>query len=105
MRCTQCGCQWNLDGEQRIITNQVLTKVCKGAGTKGSPPLSEFFKKKTDTNSPQDPETRPQTVRHEAPDTPDTRPQPRRLHFSTQLDAVEDHDEDDDGSPMAVDFF
>lgn len=51
--CTNCGCQSNLDGELRIITNQVLTKVCKGAATKGSPPLSEFFKKKGETLSQQ----------------------------------------------------
>ena len=46
VKCTQCGTQWNLDGNQRLIATQALYKPCKGAATRGSPPLSEFFKKK-----------------------------------------------------------
>ena len=83
VKCTQCGCQWNLDGEQRIITNQVLSKVCKGAGAKGSPPLSEFFKKKGDTHSQAEGDHKPTA---EPEPAVSTRPTPRRLHFPTSLD-------------------
>ena len=83
VKCAQCGSHWNLDGEQHIITNQVLSKICKGAGTKGSPPLSEFFKKKSDAHSQAEGDHKP-TAEHE-PEV-STRPTPRRLHFPTSLD-------------------
>ena len=83
VKCTQCGCQWNLDGEQRIITNQVLAKVGKGAGTKGSPPLSEFFKKKSDTHSQAEGDHKPTAEQEPAVNT---RPTPRTLHCPTSLD-------------------
>ena len=87
VKCTQCGCQWNLDGEQRIITNQSLTTVCKGAGTKGSPPLSEFFKKKSDSQGQAEADAQQPTEAHEQ--AVSTRPTPRRLHFPTALDERE----------------
>ena len=106
VRCTQCGCQWNLDGEQRIITNQVLTKVCKGAGTKGSPPLSEFFRKKTDTSSQSAEASLSQPPAKEAQSLDVQGPTPRRLHFNTQLDEREgQEDEEGEGNNMIVDFF
>ena len=83
VRCIQCGAAWNLDAEQRIITNQQLSKVCKGASAKGSPPLSDFFKKK-------DPSTSSSTQPHNtAAAAKATQPTPRRLSFQTALDALE----------------
>ena len=80
VRCTTCGSQWSLDGERRIISNQHLTKACRGASGKGSPPISEFFKKKNDgpsqASTPADQESH-------------TGPTPRRLHFPTALDEQE----------------
>ena len=86
VRCAQCGTQWHLDGHKRIITTQALTKPCKGAGLKGPPPLSEFFKKKSDANSQPEVEHKQprQTTEHEPASS--ARPAPRRLHFPTALD-------------------
>ena len=89
VRCTQCGAQWNLHSEQRVIANQLLSKVCKGAGTKGSPPLSEFFKKKDTSNSSSPPLDIPAQAATAA------QPTPRRLSFQTALDAQEQHALDD----------
>ena len=87
VRCLQCGATWNLDSEQRIITNQLLTKVCKGASTKGSPPLSDFFKKKESSTS--------SSTQHgpTAPAATAAQPTPRRLNFQTALDAKEHEEE------------
>lgn len=108
MRCTLCGYQWHLDGEQRLITTQALTKACKGAGSKGSPPLSEFFKKKSETSSTAADALTSQPLATESQPQVENRPTPRRLHFHTQLDEREEltQEEDDDGSTnMTVDFF
>ena len=51
--CLQCGIQWHLDSQQRIITTQALGKQCKGAGQKGTPPISEFFKKHETSKRPE----------------------------------------------------
>lgn len=83
VKCTQCGAQWNLEGQQRIITTQALHKACKGAALKGSPPLSEFFKKKDTPGSGSQEATTSQ------PEEGKTRPTPKRLHFSTELDEQE----------------
>ena len=82
VKCTQCGTTWNLDGQQRVIATQAFHKPCKGAGTKGSPPLSEYFKKK-DSSSSASPDLAPQ------PATAATQPTPRRLSFQTALDVQE----------------
>ena len=83
VKCTQCGTTWNLDGQQRVIATQAFHKPCKGAGTKGSPPLSEYFKKK-DSSSSHSPELDTQ-----APAMTATQPAPRRLSFQTALDVQE----------------
>ena len=87
VRCTSCGCQWNLDGDSRIISNLHLTKACRGASGGGSPPISDFFKRKSEALS-QEAEGAPQ-----APEAPDQDrhkgPTPRRLHFPTALDERE----------------
>ena len=79
----QCGTQWNLDGNQRLIATQALHKPCKGASTKGSPPLSEFFKKKDNSGS------QSQASTSNAQDEISARPTPKRLHFNTELDEHE----------------
>ena len=84
VRCTSCGCQWNLDADCRIISNLHLTKACRGTSGKGSPPISEFFKRKSEALG-QEADSAAQAL--EAPDQ--DRPQgptPRRLHFPTALD-------------------
>ena len=87
VKCTQCGTQWNLDGQQRILATQALHKPCKGASTKVSTPLSEFFKKK-DPSSSQSPELhQPATTATAA------QPTPKRLSFQTALDAREQEEE------------
>ena len=87
-------------------TNQALTKVCKGAGTKGSPPLSEFFRKKTDTSSQSAEASLSQPPAKEAQSLDVQGPTPRRLHFNTQLDEREgQEDEEGEGNNMIVDFF
>ena len=80
VKCAQCGVQWNLDGHRRLIATQALHKACKGASTRGSPPLSDFFKKK-DT-----PSGHGQGSASQAPDDLSARPTPKRLHFQTELD-------------------
>ena len=93
----------------------------KGAGPKGSPPLSEFFKKKNDANSQSEGEHKQprQTTEHEP--AASTRPTPRRLHFPTALDdrdgestspqgdqqEAHDNDNSDAEGPnyVTVDFF
>ena len=94
VKCTQCGTTWNLDGQQRVIATQAFHKPCKGASTKGSPPLSEYFKKK-DSSSSHSPELEPQASAAAA-----AQPTPRRLSFQTALDAqkqnaLEDQEHDD----------
>ena len=94
VKCTQCGTTWNLDGQQRVIATQAFHKPCKGAGTKGSPPLSEYFKKK-DSSSSHSPALEPQASAAAA-----AQPTPRRLSFQTALDAqeqsaLEDQEHDD----------
>ena len=117
VKCTQCGTQWNLDGNQRLIATQALHKPCKGASTKGSPPLSEFFKKKDNSGS------HSQGSTSSAQEEISTRPTPKRLHFNTELDeqealnqqlsalatnpsrTAEDDTVVDDNAGIAVDYF
>ena len=118
VKCTQCGTQWNLDGELRIIATQALHKPCKGAGAKGSPPISDFFKKKSDQSSSHSSDAS-QTAKATA-----SRPTPRRLSFLTALDEQEqadlaqsmsalamtpslnaDHADEDKPPDFEVDFF
>ena len=103
VRCTQCGTQWNLDGERRVISTQALLKPCKGAGMKASPPLSDYFKKSTEggTTPANDSQANSQSTASEP--QLDTRPTPRRLRFPTQLDS-RDATSEDEGT-MAVDYF
>lgn len=86
VKCTQCGVQWNLDGQRRLIATQALHKPCKGAATRGSPPLSDFFKKKDTTSSQSQGLTQP------APEAHTAQPTPKRLNFHTALDEQE-HDD------------
>lgn len=44
--CTLCGIQWHLDSQKRVIGASAFRKECRGAGLKGSPPLSDYFKKR-----------------------------------------------------------
>ena len=113
----QLRTQWNLDGSHKLIATQALYKPCKGAATKGSPPLSEFFKKKDTTGSTSQGSTSsPQNAVC-------SRPTPKRLHFNTELDEQEalnqqlsalamnpSHTADDDtaaddNAGIAVDYF
>ena len=80
---TQCGTQWNLDGQHRIIATQAFHKPCRGAGGKHTPPISTFFHKKQDKSSSHSSESLP-------PDAAATSgPTPKRLHFPTALDEAE----------------
>ena len=115
---TQCGTQWNLDGQHRIIATQAFHKPCRGAGGKHTPPISTFFHKKQDKSSSHSSESLP-------PDAAATSgPTPKRLHFPTALDEAEqealthgmstlamtpsqpaDTAEEDNLPDIAVDFF
>ena len=87
VKCTQCGTHWNLHGDLRIIATQALHKPCKGAGAKGSPPISDFFKKKPDQSSSHSSDTSQKEAALEAALA--SRPTPRRLSFPTALDEQE----------------
>ena len=103
--------------EQDYTHTQALHKPCKGAATKGSPPLSEFFKKKdTAGSASQGPTSSPL-------DDVSSRPTPKRLHFNTELDEQEalnqqlsalamnpshkadDNTAEDEDAGMSVDYF
>ena len=107
VNCTECGLNLHLDAQQRLILTTAFKKPCKGAGTTGSPPLEEYFRKlatqasssSPDTSSDQGSGSQQQTAasdRHSATRLPrrnmaavphqDARPTPRRLHFTTLLD-------------------
>ena len=45
--CTQCGLNLHLDAQRRVILTGAIRKPCKGAGTAGSPPLTEYFIKQS----------------------------------------------------------
>ena len=75
----------HLDSNRRIISSANFLKKCRGAGTRGSPPIHTFFK----PTSP----TRVKTAATPELETPaSTGPRPKRLHFSTPLTAREDAD-------------
>ena len=121
VKCNQCGTHWNLDGELRIIATQALHKPCKGAGAKGSPPISDFFKKKPEQSSSHSSDTSQKPAAMEAGSA--SGPTPRRLSFPTALDEQEqaeiaqsmsalamtpnlNADKPDDEEPgLAVDYF
>ena len=83
VKCTQCGTHWNLDSHLRIIATQAFHKACKGAGGKSTPPISTFFNKKQANSSSHSSEP------SQPADAAATRPTPRRLHFPTALEDVE----------------
>ena len=85
---TLCGLQLHLDSQQRVISTPNFLKECKGAGTKGSPPIHTFFK----TTPPTQPGGTSEGGTQAAQDTPmsTARPRPKRLHFSTPLTERED---------------
>ena len=107
VRCAQCGTQWHLDGQKRIITTQALTKPCKGAGLKGSPPLSEFLKGDAAGSTAE--KHQPSLQATEPVQPASNRPTPRRLHFSTELDARDEvssnSGKEDEEGHMTVDYF
>ena len=85
--CTLCGLQLHLDSNRRIISSANFLKECRGAGTKGSPPIHTFFKP-----TPPTPADGVQAESQPEMATPltTTGPRPKRLHFSTPLTARED---------------
>ena len=74
--------------QQRVISTSNFLKECKGAGTKGSPPIHTFFK----TTPPTQPGGNSEDDARAGTDTPasSARPRPKRLHFSTPLTERED---------------
>ena len=86
VKCAQCGVQWNLGGQRQLIATQASRKPCKGASNRGSPPLSDFFKKKDTTSS------HSQGSTQQAPEATTAKPTPKRLNFQTALD---DQDQED----------
>ena len=42
--CKQCGLTLHLDGHQRVILTGANRRSCKGAASRGSPPLPELFR-------------------------------------------------------------
>ena len=89
--CTLCGLQLHLDSQQRVISTSNFLKQCKGAGTKGSPPIHSFFKTTPPTQHGGTSGKEPQT--NTATPGSSTRFQPRRLHFSTPLTEREEEHE------------
>ena len=78
--CTLCGVQWHLDSQKRVIATTAFRKESRGAGLKGSPPLSDYFKASQPAKE------------KDAPT--DKRPTPRRLRFPTALDAQDQNEPD-----------
>ena len=76
---------YHLDSQKRVIGTSAFRKECRGAGLKGSPPLSDFFKKQASAPTQPDDKSQPEPSACNTPADRHQGPTPRRLHFPTAL--------------------